>query len=126
MPKQLIQTWIDLMNQCKQAGRSISVELENVVPGMTYASVNITQGTYSLVISLLIGSTVDANAFCFCFQDITATKEMAQILEKNNRDLEKLVEIRTKELQHAMQVKSRFLAVMSHGKTTQCGIIHMN
>ena len=48
-------------------------------------------------------------------EDITNLKELQHQLEKAKNQLEGEVQSRTKQLQDALEVKSKFLAVMSHG-----------
>ena len=43
-------------------------------------------------------------------------KKMENELRHNKAELEDIVFKRTQELESALQIKSRFLAVMSHGK----------
>ncbi len=59
---------------------------------------------------------LSGNRFAYLAQDITAHKKLEQTLTKNKEELESTVLARTKQLQDALQVKSRFLAIMSHGK----------
>lgn len=55
------------------------------------------------------------NEFSFLAQDITSLKQVEEELRKAKVQLEEQVIKRTNELASALQVKSRFLAVMSHG-----------
>ena len=48
--------------------------------------------------------------------DFTELRELQRKLEDAKNHLEDEVQSRTKQLQEALEVKSRFLAVMSHGK----------
>jgi hypothetical protein len=72
----------------------------------------------------------DENRYSFLTQDITEVKissisvlnvhqikELQKKLEKQTEHLEEQVKARTKQLEEALQVKSRFLATMSHGST---------
>lgn len=54
--------------------------------------------------------------FLFLVQDITAIKAMEDELRRHKSELEKTVQARTYQLEQAVKVKSRFLAVMSHGR----------
>lgn len=47
-------------------------------------------------------------------QDITIQKELELMLRKEGEQLEKAVQERTRDLEVALEVKSRFLAIMSH------------
>ena len=47
--------------------------------------------------------------------DVTQRKFVVQSLKNNQIELENTVQKRTEQLEHALQVKSRFLATMSHG-----------
>ena len=49
-------------------------------------------------------------------QDISQKRLAEKELEKNKQELEIIVKKRTKELEYALEAKSRFLAIMSHGK----------
>ncbi len=49
-------------------------------------------------------------------RDITKDRELQYELERSKQDLETTVQRRTNQLQEALNVKSRFLAIMSHGK----------
>lgn len=64
----------------------------------------------------VIACHVQDDQFIFLGQDCEARKEMEDILQKKREDLEEMVRARTKQLENALQVKSRFLAIMSHGK----------
>jgi hypothetical protein len=46
---------------------------------------------------------------------VTKFKELERQLQENSEKLEVLVKERTQQLQVALEVKSRFLAIMSHG-----------
>lgn len=70
---------------------------------------------YSLSYMMYIGQ----NRFSFISQDITHLKNMEAELIKGKEELENTIKKRTKELEDALQVKSRFLAIMSHGKETE-------
>lgn len=54
------------------------------------------------------------NRFGWIAQDITVQKELELVLRKNGEQLERAVAERTHDLEAALQVKSRFLAVVSH------------
>lgn len=56
------------------------------------------------------------NTSCLLVKDISERKKMQAELQRGKESLEEIVRERTKELQNAVQVKSRFLAIMSHGK----------
>jgi signal transduction histidine kinase len=67
-----------------------------------------------------------ANNFFFWGKEITERKEFEKTLTKNKEDLEKEVKERTKALEDALAVKSRFLATMSHEiRTPLSGVIGM-
>jgi hypothetical protein len=53
--------------------------------------------------------------FIFTSQNVSVIKSLQEELRQNQLQLEDTVERRTRELQDALQVKSRFLAIMSHG-----------
>ena len=59
---------------------------------------------------------VTNNQFVFLAKDITQRKLADLELQQTRDNLQLLVEQKTKQLQEAMEVKSRFLAIMSHGK----------
>lgn len=61
-------------------------------------------------------SHLDGDKFSFLVQDISKQKELEETLTQNQAILEKTVRDRTHELEEALNVKSRFLAVISHGK----------
>lgn len=54
----------------------------------------------------------------FLSHDVTKFKALQQQLRENSEKLEGQVSERTKQLQAALEVKSRFLAIMSHGACT--------
>lgn len=54
------------------------------------------------------------NYFGWIAQDITKQKELEMMLRKEGEQLERAVGERTRDLEAALQVKSRFLAVVSH------------
>lgn len=54
------------------------------------------------------------NRFGWIAQDSTVQKELELMLRKNGEQLERAVAERTRDLEAALQVKSRFLAVVSH------------
>ncbi len=60
-------------------------------------------------------SHVRNNKYVFLALDITKSKELEEELRKNQDMLEQTVKARTRQLEEAVQVKSRFLATMSHG-----------
>jgi len=70
-------------------------------------------GTYSCVTS-----NVGNNRFLLSCVNITELKNLTEELKVHKDHLEKLVEDRTFELQEALQVKGRFLAIMSHEMRT--------
>ncbi len=59
---------------------------------------------------------ISGNRFAYLVQNITDYKKLEEELKKNQEQLESTVLARTQQLQDALQVKSRFLAIMSHGK----------
>lgn len=54
--------------------------------------------------------------FVFLVHDISSLKRMEEELKRSKQDLENTVKARTQELEKALHVKSRFLAIMSHGE----------
>jgi len=64
------------------------------------------------------GFHVSGNRFCFLSNNITELKRLTAELEAHKSDLQKEVKARTLELEEALQVKGRFLAVMSHEMRT--------
>lgn len=57
------------------------------------------------------------NMSCIIVKDISETKCLQYELQRNAVSLEETVKERTAELRQALETKSRFLAIMSHGKT---------
>ena len=64
---------------------------------------------------LICLSHIRDNHFAMIAQDISSLKTMEQELRHQQSELEGAVQKRTLELQEALEVKSRFLATMSHG-----------
>lgn len=60
---------------------------------------------------------ISGDRFCFLSIDISETKRLTYELKRHKEDLEMTVKARTAQLQEALEVKGRFLAVMSHGTT---------
>jgi hypothetical protein len=59
---------------------------------------------------------VQGDYFAMLKSNITSQKKLEQELQQSKLNLEETVRRRTKQLEEAVQVKSRFLAIMSHGK----------
>lgn len=59
---------------------------------------------------------VKDDEYCFVSQDITSQKQLELEMKNYQEELESLVCARTKELEEALQVKSIFLATVSHGR----------
>ena len=58
--------------------------------------------------------------FCFIGHDISYLKNLESQIRMAKDHLEGIVLERTKELHEALEVKSRFLAIMSHGSFFVC------
>ena len=63
----------------------------------------------------LIILPIKDNRFAYLLQDITQRIQLENELRRNQETLEATVKARTEELEKALHVKSRFLAIMSHG-----------
>ena len=53
--------------------------------------------------------------FIYLMEDVTHMKLLEEQLKESKSHLESEVLSRTKQLQEALEIKSKFLAVMSHG-----------
>lgn len=61
---------------------------------------------------------ISSNCFAFILDSLSVRIQLESILEQHKRDLETQIHKYTKELDEALQVKSRFLAMMSHEMRT--------
>jgi hypothetical protein len=59
---------------------------------------------------------ISDNYYAYILQDIHERVMLEEQLKQNQLHLQELVDERTKELQDALNVKSRFIATVSHGK----------
>jgi len=65
-----------------------------------------------------IAVNISDNRYCFLCINITELKQVTDELKKHKGDLEQLVKARTIQLEEALEVKGRFLAIMSHEMRT--------
>jgi hypothetical protein len=65
---------------------------------------------------IIYSNALLGNRFVYICMDMTERKALEEQLKNNQIELEETVQKRTEQLENALQVKSRFLATMSHGK----------
>ena len=98
-----IEFWVTKYLLCKELGKPVYFETKLAVPGK--------KGAYAYCCV----THVKNNDFIVVMQEITQLKLLEEQLRESKSQLEQTVQARTKQLQEALEVKSRFLATMSHG-----------
>jgi len=97
-----VKRWLEKMRESEVAKKAVSFE---------FATENF--GVFSC-----IGLHISGDRFCFLSIDISEIKRLTSELKKHQEDLEDTVKARTAQLEEAVEVKGRFLAVMSHEMRT--------
>lgn len=106
IPPELANLWISKYKEVVRTGKPLS-----------FSTAEEYQLQSPLQFSICCMIDVGDNKFSFLSQDITNQKKVAeQLIFGKQFLLEKSIQSRIEELEHALQAKSRFLAIMSHGK----------
>ncbi len=98
------------MLECRRTGSPIQLEMPIESRYFTYCAVHIKDNLFAY------HECPKLLHYCYIGKDITDYITLQRDLQHSRDKLSEMVDERTRQLHQALQVKSNFLATMSHGK----------